>query len=349
MDAKKGVALIGYGGMGGWHVDHLLKSDVAFLSGVWDIDPQRRQVALEKGLRAYQSLTELWEDEAAQIVVLAVPNDLHCSLAIQAMEAGKHVVCEKPVAMSSGELEQMIAASKRTGRLFTVHQNRRWDKDYLIMKSIFQENRLGHVFNVESRVQGSHGIPGDWRSQKAHGGGMMLDWGVHLIDQLLMMIPGKITSLYCKMDHVTNGECDDGFRLDLYFENNVHAYVEVGTNNFINLPRWYMQGIDGTAVIEDWSRKGKIVTCHIRKDDKVVPVQTSAGLTKTMAPRSAETIREEPLPPVSSDVHDFYRNLCRAIDGLETQLVTHDQVLRVFRLMEAAFRSHELGQAVSFE
>ena len=110
-----------------------------------------------------------------------------------------------------------------------------------------------------------------------------------------------------------------------------------------------MQGIDGTAVIEDWSRKGKIVTCRIRKDDKVVPVQTSAGLTKTMAPRSAETIREEPLPPVSSDVHDFYRNVCRAIDGLEAQLVTHDQVLRVFRLMEAAFRSHELGQAVSFE
>jgi len=265
------------------------------------------------------------------------------------MAAGKNVISEKPVTMSSSDLQEMIDASKKYNKIFTVHQNRRWDKDFLVIKKIYEEKPVGEIFNIESRVQGSHGIPGDWRAKKEHGGGMMLDWGVHMIDQILLMIPERIKKVYAKMDHVTNAECDDGFKLDIYFESGLRVLVEVGTSNFINLPRWYLQGVNGTAVIEDWSRKGKIVTCQIKHDKNVVPVQTSAGLTKTMAPRSEETIKELPLPEVQSDVHDFYRNLVDAIDGKAEQLVTHAQVMRVFKLMEAAFESDRLGQVVDFE
>ncbi|MBE6590950.1 MAG: Gfo/Idh/MocA family oxidoreductase [Ruminococcaceae bacterium] len=349
MASKKRVGIIGFGGMGGWHSKFILKSDVVELAGIWDIKEEARQKAVGKGIHVYSSLEDMLGDESVEIVTIATPNDLHKPLAIQAMAAGKNVISEKPVTMSSSDLQEMIDASKKYNKIFTVHQNRRWDKDFLVIKKIYEEKPVGEIFNIESRVQGSHGIPGDWRAKKEHGGGMMLDWGVHMIDQILLMIPERIKKVYAKMDHVTNAECDDGFKLDIYFESGLRVLVEVGTSNFINLPRWYLQGVNGTAVIEDWSRKGKIVTCQIKHDKNVVPVQTSAGLTKTMAPRSEETIKELPLPEVQSDVHDFYRNLVDAIDGKAEQLVTHAQVMRVFKLMEAAFESDRLGQVVDFE
>jgi predicted dehydrogenase len=107
------------------------------------------------------------------------------------MEAGKNVICEKPVSLNSEELEEMIACSKRTGKLFTVHQNRRWDADFLVMRDLYESKELGEVFCIESRVHGSRGIPGDWRGMKKHGGGMIFDWGVHLIDQMLCIVRDK--------------------------------------------------------------------------------------------------------------------------------------------------------------
>ena len=71
--------------------------------------------------------------------------------------------------------------------LFTVHQNRRWDNDYRMVKKFIETNELGRIFAIDSKVYGSRGIPGDWRREKQHGGGMVLDWGVHLLDQVLML------------------------------------------------------------------------------------------------------------------------------------------------------------------
>src|SRR5699024_4670629 len=102
------------------------------------------------------------------ILTLAVPNDVHKDLAIRAMAAGKNVISEKPVTLSSADLQEMIDASEKYGKLFTVHQNRRWDEDFLAMKEVYESGKLGYVFNIESRVHGSRGIPGDWRQRKAH-------------------------------------------------------------------------------------------------------------------------------------------------------------------------------------
>ena len=255
----------------------------------------------------------------------------------------------EPVTLCSEDLQEMFDASNRTGKLFTVHQNRRWDCDFLAMKQVYESGVLGEVFNIESRVHGSRGIPGDWRGMKQHGGGMILDWGVHLIDQMLLMVPSKIKKVYCQFDHVTNYEVDDGFRLPLNFENGVRAYLEVGTSNFINLPRWYMQGENGTAVINDFSCEGKIVCVENWDEKDVVPVRTAAGLTKTMAPRKDDTIKTHEIPQITSDVHDFYRNVAKAVDGIESQLITHPQLMRVMKLMEACAKSDETGMPVDFE
>ena len=346
---KKNLVVVGYGGMGGWHTQHALKSDVVNLLGIYDIDPKKSELARERGIFAYDSFEDVLVDERVDLITVAIPNDSHMEVVVKALEAGKNVICEKPVAMNSDELDKMISAAEKAGKIFSVHQNRRFDVDFLAMKQIKESGEIGSIINIESRIHGSRGIPSDWRGEKEHGGGMLLDWGVHLIDQLLQIFDEKIDRVNCVFDHITNKEVDDGFKLTIYFEGGKSAYVEVGTYNFIAMPRFYMRAEKGSAIITDWREKCKIAKCKYWHENDVLPVQTAAGLTKTMAPRDSVTMDEYEIERPASDVHDYYRNFCLAIDGKATQLVTHPQMRRVMRVMEAAFESDRLGQTVKFE
>lgn len=344
---KTGIAFVGYGGMGAWHSNLLERIEELDLIGVYDIKEERCELARSKGIYAYSSLEELLADERVEIVTVIIPNHLHKDVCIQAMRAGKHVVCEKPVALNCAELEEMIVASKEYGVLFTVHQNRRWDEDYRTARYIYENALLGKTFRIESRVHGSRGIPGDWRNQKEFGGGMVLDWGVHLLDQIMQMLDRKVLSIYATLSYVTNENCDDGFTVTIQFAGNLTVVVEVGTSNFISLPRWYILGENGSAQIDNFAVEGKIVMVSDWEKRDAVPVVTAAGLTKTMAPRTAETIREYPLPKQDADVREFYRNVIRACHGEETQLVRHDELLRVMKLMEAVFESAEQNKVIT--
>lgn len=348
MTNKKNLAIIGYGGQGGWHADHALTSDVVNLCGIYDILPARREVARSKSIHAYETLEELLADPQVELVTIATPNDTHFELVKAALLAGKHVICEKPVEMQLSRVEEMIELAQAQNRLFTVHQNRRWDVDFLAIRQIIQSGKMGETLRIESRIHGSRGIPSDWRGTKEHGGGMILDWGVHLIDQMLQLIPDRIVRLNCEVTHYTNKEVDDGFRLELAFDSGKTAYVEVGTFNFIALPRFYMQCEKGTAIIEDWRQNAKLVRYKYWHENDVLPVQTAAGITKTMAPRDSVTVDTFTWDRPVSDVHDFYRNVVRAIDKKEDQIVTHEQILRVMRVMLAAFESSETHQTVTF-
>jgi len=347
---KHRIGIIGLGGMGTWHLDELLTMDELELAGIWDIREIRRDYARSRDIFVYDSLEAMLADETVDLVLIATPNDLHRPLAIQAMEAGKNVICEKPITISSEDLDAMIAVSQRTGKFLTVHQNRRWDSDFLVVKEILKEGNLGPVFRIESRVEGAHGIPGDWRQKPEKGGGMILDWGVHLLDQALLLFPeAKVETVYATITNITNTEVDDGFTTDLGLSNGVHIMVEVGTSNFISMPRWLLLGRDGTAVIEDWNLNGKQVCAHGNDDKDVVPVITAAGLTKTMAPRREDTIMTRSLPEVHSDVKDFYRNVVGYMDGTEERLIQLPQVSRVMRLMEAIRASAAQRQVIIFE
>ena len=346
---KKNVAVIGYGGQGAWHCSQILKSDVAQLAGTCDIKENRREAAAAAGIKVYESNEAIFADDTLDIIVVATPNDVHEALVVNGLLSGKNVICEKPVALSVAEFDRMVAAAEKSGKRLSVHQNRRWDVDFLGVKSVIASQEIGEVIRIETRIHGSRGIPSDWRCVKAPGGGMILDWGVHLIDQMLQLIPEKITAINCVTTHITNKEVDDGFRLEIDFESGKTAHVEVGTYNFIAMPRFYMQCENGALYLTDWQQKAHIakLTRWIEKD--VTPVQNAAGITKTMAPRDSLTLDEYDIERPSSDVHNFYRNFCAAIDGKEEQLIKNCEVRRVLRVMETAFESSEKHQTVSVE
>ena len=338
---KKKLAIVGYGGQGAWHAGRAEQSDCIELKGIYDIAEKRVRAAKEKGIYTYSSLSELVSDPDVDVVLCATPNDVHKDIVIEALRGGKHVVCEKPVALSVSELDEMIDVSRECGRIFTVHQNRRWDVDFLAIKSLIDSGEIGEVLNIESRVHGSRGIPSDWRCHKPQGGGMILDWGVHLIDQMLKLIPDTLTEVYCRVTNITTDEVDDGFHLHLGFAGGAAATVEVGTYNFIAMPRFYMQCKNGSAFIENWQKKCQVARLKGWCEKDVLPVQTAAGITKTMAPRDEITIDSYELDIPTSDVHDFYRNLAAAIDGKDEPTVKLSEVRRVMQVMEAAFASAE--------
>ena len=342
--------LIGFGGMGKWHTEILENVPEIELAGIYDIKEEKRKLAEEAGFHTYETEEAMLADESIDVILVATPNDTHRPIALRAMEAGKNVIVEKPATLSLKELTELEDMAGKTGQFLTVHQNRRWDEDLLTVREILKDQTMGEIFRIESRVHGSRGIPGDWRKEKAHGGGMVLDWGVHLFDQIFRLTgERRLKTVYATLTNVTNQEVDDGFTAVLRFEGGLEVLVEVGTNNFISLPRWYVLEENGSAVVEDWDLSGKIVKAFSEEEKEIVPVRTAAGLTKTMAPRREDTIRVEELPRVPGDIADFHRNVAAVLLRGEEPAVKLPEVKRVMRLMETVFESAEKNHVMDFE
>ena len=130
------LAIVGFGGMGNEHNEKIKGVKNLTVVGVYDIKSQRQEYAKQKGLKAYDSLDGILSDPKIDIVLIATPNDVHKDIAIKALKAGKNVICEKPVTLNSIELKEIIATANQYKKLCVVHQNRRWDEDFLTMKNI---------------------------------------------------------------------------------------------------------------------------------------------------------------------------------------------------------------------
>ena len=347
--------------MGGWHCENVKeKIPEIRTKGIYDMREEAREKARAKGLHVYETLDELLSDAEVELVTIAVPNNFHKPLSIACLKAGKNVICEKPVTMNAQELAEIIAVANETGKLFTVHQNRRWDKDYRIVKEVLDSGIIGEPYYIESRVQGSRGAMHGWRGYKKNGGGMVYDWAVHLIDQMVMLFPNsKIVSVDAHLFSIftkdtTEGtpvDIDDNIKLFFRLDNSVSVILEMATNCFINQPRWHVTCVDGTLQIDDWACNGKIV--KLNTDAKMEwaddIVYTEAGPTRTMAPRPAHTTQVLPLPDVKTDWSDYYKNIVKVLDGEEEPIVKHAQSLRVMKIVDAIFESAKKGSGLKVE
>ncbi len=345
-----GLAIIGFGGMGNWHFENITARVPAIrVVGAFDVREEALQKARERGLTAYPSLDALLSDASVDMVTIATPNNFHKDLSIRCLRAGKHVVCEKPVTLNAGELTEIIAVSKETGRIFTIHQNRRWERDFCIVRETVRSGLIGRPYFIESRVQGSRGSMHGWRGHKLNGGGMLLDWGVHLIDQAMDMIKAPVVAVDGHLNSVCTAEVDDNIRVLLRFEGGVSYLLEMATNCFIPQPRWHMSCENGTLQIDDWSCKGKIVQLNTAAEMEWADdiVYTEAGPTRTMAPRPASTTREVPLPDMKPDWTDLYKNVAAAVEGREELIVRPEQALRVMRVIDLLFESQKQQRGLS--
>lgn len=345
----KKLVLVGYGGMGTRHLGRLKNVKEIEVAGVYDIDPEKLAAARQDGYQTYSNYQAVLDDQEVEIILVATPNDSHKELSIKAMTAGKHVICEKPVTTSTKDFKDILEVAAKTKRCFMVDQNRRWDENFQMIKKLYDTNALGRIYDIENRVQGSRGIPQDWRQNIEQGGGMVYDWCVHLLDRILVLKAGhRVTSLYADLSGALGHQVDDGFRVILRFDDEMRVLLEVQTRNFIKLPEWYMSGATGTAEIEDFELHGEYVTLEGELTKEAIPVEAGAGFTKTMAPRTDGSVKHHPLPQVQTDVCDFYRNFVAWIDGKEEPIVKNDEVMRTMYLIEKIFESARKNEVIKF-
>ena len=343
----KKIAIIGYGNMGRTHVQNLLTLPNEFeVNAIYDTDPAALQSAAAAGLPVFASLEELLMHPDIDICLIAVPNKFHKELCIDCLSAGKHVICEKPVALNTEELVEILTVARSHDRIFTVNQNRRWDKDFQLIKACYDRHELGTAIFIDSRVQGSHSLPDNWLSKKEAGGGMLMDWGVHLIDQLLFMIPGTVTRVYAQAMILSGRECEENIKILLSFSTGEEVQIQVDTQCYWRLPRWHVMFENATAVIQNIGESGILFQPGLPSGIKKDEYKIGSGPSRTMTP--SEEIFSSPLDEAvdACFVENFYPNVAAAIDKKEPLYVQPDQILRVMRVIDAARSSMEQGFCV---
>jgi len=342
------VGIIGFGYMGRFHYEKAGCFPEVQVTCAFDNALEKRQDALDKGLRVYDNLEDFLQEEL-DLVVISTPNQWHEPYSVACMKSGKNVLCEKPATMSVAELEHIIQVSSETGKFYTVHQQRRFDPDYRVVKDVIHSGNIGNITTIESRVLGERGVCFGWRADPESGGGMLYDWGVHLIDQILQLYPEeKVTSVYARVLSVLTPAVDDLFEIELHLSNGVCAKVNVGTFALQKLPRWFIFGDRGTLKLEDFSGVNggaARIKNNVQGFESVVG-QKILGPSRTMAPLKPEYLEKLELPVEEDMALAFWSNLVQSLKSEATLCVTPSQIMRQMQIVEAAFQSAKENEVI---
>ncbi len=324
------VCVVGYGsafGMGHRHSEWARDTIGMELVGVCEPDPERRAAAAEvEGVGTYVSMDEVVVDDAVDMVSLIVPHNLHAPLAIQAMEAGKHVITEKPLCVTTAEADAMIAASKASDVCLTTYHNRRWDQDFVTVKHLIDEGALGEVFTVEAHVGGARPQQG-WRCLESAGGGMLRDWGAHVIDQCVLLAGGPAKKVFAQFEYrmwTDTMDVPTHCQLMIEFESGMWADLSLTNNSFAQRPRWRVLGEKG-GLIKEAGGGGTVKLYH-----EVAGQQSVTDV-----------------PCLETDQSELYTNVANHInDGVE--LIVKPEVVRhTIAIFDAAYESAKTGEAVT--
>lgn len=269
MNQGIGIAVLGLGRMGYEHCRQILGTQGLSLRGCSSRSQEQAAQAKEKfGVKMYSSHEELLNKTDASWIVIATYTNEHKKWALEGIGANKNLIIEKPVALNYEDASDIFNAAGKRGIKVVVHMNRRWDLDFMLIQSVLKRGLLGNVYRIESRccyfprdfaglAEGAEKKP--WRLTKKYGGGILLDWGTHLFDQLIVLMPDKINSIFGRLENIIWGkEVEDHFWAEILFENGITARVEASYNNRITLPRWFIIGDKGTLSLnggmpEEWN------------------------------------------------------------------------------------------------
>jgi len=347
--SKIKLGIIGFGFMGHEYLNILKDFEEIEILAVCDKNPDQLKGA-PKNSKTFTEIDEILKDQSIDTVIISVPNPLHNEVVLKAARAGKHIICEKPAAMSVAEFDEMVKVTKECGVTFTIHHQRRWDSDFRIMKEVYDNKLVGDMYIIKSQIYGVNGNMHDWHIYPEMGGGMLYDWGVHLIDQMLNMVDGEIDTLFADVQNVINENVDDYFKIIAKFKNGITTEIELGTYYLTPKRTWFIGGNKGSAIIDGFGGEGKIVrTKHLLENVPSKITMTSAGPTRSFGPPAPGLLYEEELPKVDVSHKNYFENYINARKGLEEFEIKPEQVRRVLCFMDAVRKSGKTGEAIKFE
>ncbi len=340
------VAIIGYGNAGRRFHAYLIGLAAGLrLRGIASRDPQTRQrIVAEQGCLAYESFERALADPQVDLIVLATPHDTHAAMAIEALTAGKHVVTDKVMCLTTDEADTMIEASRRARKLLSVFHNRRLDGDYLTVKKAIGDGELGPVRWIEMNWQRS-GPPRGWRGRRDAGGGRLMDLGAHLIDQTIQLWPeDPPMNVYCRMHHdfglIGQPEIDveSHCMVTIEFASGRTAIIDTSAMVHQPKPRFLIAGIAATLMKTGLDPQEQAMFAgdiDSARDDPVHYARISDGKT------------EKILPTLAGRWIDFYPNIAEALSGIAVPWVTAESVRPTIAVLQAALRSAQTHQAVA--
>lgn len=346
--------IIGHGFMGQTHAQTIKKLDYATLIAVCDINKDQLK-EVDEGVKTFLKADQLLAEKDIDTVIIAVPNHLHLEMVKKVAAAKKDIILEKPAAMNGTEFQEMMAVTEAAGIRFTIHHQRRWDKDYRLMKEVVESQTLGDIYTIKNCLYGFNGNMHDWHVYPEFGGGMLYDWGVHLLDQMLWMIPGKLKTVYADVRNVINENVDDYFNIQLYFDSGITGQVELGTYFLKDEAswfesHWFVGGNKGSAYVDGFNPQGKIVrTSELLTNVPGKITMTAAGPTRSFGPPPEGRLVTEELPEVSVNHEMFFDQYRNYVDGEGELVVKPTEILRLMKLLDAIRVSAKEHRSVDFE
>jgi scyllo-inositol 2-dehydrogenase (NADP+) len=328
--------IAGFGAMGRWHAAAVKQLPGLKLHSVFDITPAcRKDAEREIGCPTYGDLKAFLQDDALDAVVIATPSHAHVEPTLAALQAGKAVLCEKPITRTEREAQRLFDAAEKHQRPLMTFQNRRYDGHYRLIQKITAGGDLGEILDVRisdwvfSDLMRTFGVksfrPG-WRSEAAYGGGVLLDFGPHYCDQVLQLVPQPLETVYAVLkSRRWSQDAEDQFLVVLNFAGGVTATIEVMHAAFVRQPLvWRINGTNG----------------GLRVADGVGELVRASGNGRV---RTAQ--RKQPV----EDWHALYRNLRDVLKGKAKLAVQPRETLRLMRTLDAVRKSATNGRVVAVD
>lgn len=345
-----GVAVVGYGPFGGMGYMHGLactETEGLRLAAAVDTSPARLEAAKSDfpDLVTYDSATGAAGDDSVDIAIVATPPVHHAELALELLRAGKHVVVEKPMCLTAAHADELIRVADENDRVISVHQSRRWDRDYLALKRAVTHGLLGNVFNLETFVGSFEHPCRAWHSEDTISGGAVYDWGSHHIDWILQLYGSTPERVLCSAHTLVWNDTTNVDQLSVWMQwaDGREATFRQSDIAAIRRPKFYAQGTEGT--LQGFYRplrnerleagRGHLDSYHHHAE---VPVDL-------------ELARYEPnygivtsqLPPAPHPGWGFHQNLANHLILGESLAVRPQESREVVAVLEAAHRSGAEG------
>jgi predicted dehydrogenase len=345
-----GVGLLGYpASVGCLHGTGTETTHGLRLAAVCDINPERRQAAREDfpDVRIYESIEELAEDSDVSAAIVSTPPNTHADLCISMLREGKHVICEKPLAITPKEADSLAEASERYGVHLGCHQNRRFDSDYLTIRRLLEKGAIGELFHLETFVGGFYHPCGYWHSHEPVSGGTAYDWGAHYLDWIVSLIPEKVRAVsglgHKRVWHdVTNSDQES---IRIRFAGNQEAEFIHSDIAAFRKPKWYLLGTRG-AIVGMWKDVTEFTIdpiLYYRRHD--IPATEMPPDIRVRKWTGEGRIIEEKPPLIEHPPFAFHRNLADHLILGEPSAAPLSDSIRVVKILDAAARSSKAGGA----
>lgn len=288
---------------------------------------------------------ELLANPEIDLVVIATPNETHFPLAKAALQAGKHVVIDKPFTLDNREARQLIALAHQQDLQLSVFHNRRWDADFLTLRQVLESGELGDVLYLESHIDRYRPEVRDrWREQSVPGSGLWYDLGAHLLDQSLQLF-GKPDNIWLDL-----AQQRQGARTDDYF----HAVLQYGQRRMVlhastqvvqSGPRFIVHGNRGS-----WIKYG-LDTQEVQLKNGMTPEQPGFGLDPRpgllSTSLSDDKLRQQGIPNQTGCYRHYYQHMLEAIQRGTPVPVKAEEAADVMELIELGLRSAREGRRLS--